>query len=567
MNKRQKEVIEEQLHNEEKTIASLKNTYKQALKDCEQKIRELSARTDMENLQSIIYQKQYQEALKAQLEGVLANLQSNSYATVSDYLTKCYRDGYTGVMYDLQQTGIPIIMPIDQAAVVRAIQTDSKLSKSLYDKMGEDVTYLKKAVRAEVSRGIANGSTWNEVAGKLSRHMANTPFQRAYNNSIRIARTEGHRIQVQSAMDAQKIAKSKGADIVKQWDSTLDGNTRDLHRLLDGQIREIDEPFEVGGRKVEAPGMFGDPAEDCNCRCCLLQRARWALDDDELQRLKDRAAYFDLDKSDEFEEYQRKYLGITQEDIDNIKNNDKIKNIDTQLKNLKKQFSDITDGYSYDDWFSEFTSIEDGYGRATADDEPDVIKLKDISKKIKNLFSERSTLHSKLPTLGVQGKTFSIEDSLKWANPKYVSGTQYGVNCQRCVQAYELRRRGYDVEALPKPKKNNTIIWGNECFVDSSGNTPSFTFNQSEKAIRNALANAPDGSRHIIYTAWKNSKSAHVFIAEKENGIIRYIDPQSNMDDVEYYFSLAKKNKFGILRVDDKDITTDISKLSATVRW
>lgn len=433
--------------------------------------------------------------------------------------------------------------------------------------MGEDVTYLKKAVRAEVSRGIANGSTWNEVAGKLSRHMANTPFQRAYNNSIRIARTEGHRIQVQSAMDAQKIAKSKGADIVKQWDSTLDGNTRDLHRLLDGQIREIDEPFEVGGRKVEAPGMFGDPAEDCNCRCCLLQRARWALDDDELQRLKDRAAYFDLDKSDEFEEYQRKYLGITQEDIDNIKNNDKIKNIDTQLKNLKKQFSDITDGYSYDDWFSEFTSIEDGYGRATADDEPDVIKLKDISKKIKNLFSERSTLHSKLPTLGVQGKTFSIEDSLKWANPKYVSGTQYGVNCQRCVQAYELRRRGYDVEALPKPKKNNTIIWGNECFVDSSGNTPSFTFNQSEKAIRNALANAPDGSRHIIYTAWKNSKSAHVFIAEKENGIIRYIDPQSNMDDVEYYFSLAKKNKFGILRVDDKDITTDISKLSATVRW
>lgn len=567
MNKRQKEVIEEQLHNEEKTIASLKNTYKQALKDCEQKIRELSARTDMENLQSIIYQKQYQETLKAQLEGVLTNLQSNSYATVSDYLTKCYRDGYTGVMYDLQQTGIPIIMPIDQAAVVRAIQTDSKLSKSLYDKMGEDVTYLKKAVRAEVSRGIANGSTWNEVAGKFSRHMANTPFQRAYNNSIRIARTEGHRIQVQSAMDAQKIAKSKGADIVKQWDSTLDGNTRDLHRLLDGQIREIDEPFEVGGRKVKAPGMFGDPAEDCNCRCCLLQRARWALDDDELQRLKDRAAYFDLDKSDEFEEYQRKYLGITQEDIDNIKNNDKIKNIDTQLKNLKKQFSDITDGYSYDDWFSEFTSIEDGYGRATADDEPDVIKLKDISKKIKNLFSERSILHSKLPTLGVQGKTFSIEDSLKWANPKYVSGTQYGVNCQRCVQAYELRRRGYDVEALPKPKKNNTIIWGNECFVDSSGNTPSFTFNQSEKAIRNALANAPDGSRHIIYTAWKNSKSAHVFIAEKENGIIRYIDPQSNMDDVEYYFSLAKKNKFGILRVDDKDITTDISKLSATVRW
>lgn len=310
MNKAQKQVTQAQLNREKQTIKELKQVYQQALKDCEKKISELSARTDMENLQSIIYQKQYQEAMKAQLEGVLSNLQSNSYATVSDYLTKCYRDGYTGVMYDLQQTGIPIIMPIDQAAVVRAIQTDSKLSKSLYDKMGEDVTYLKKAVRAEVSRGIANGSTWNEVAGKLSRHMANTPFQKAYNNSIRIARTEGHRIQVQSALDAQHVAKSKGADIVKQWDATLDGATREHHQMLDGQIREVDEPFEVANLKVEAPGMFGLASEDCNCRCCLLQRARWALDDEELQALKDRAAYFDLDKTDEFEEYQRKYLNL-----------------------------------------------------------------------------------------------------------------------------------------------------------------------------------------------------------------------------------------------------------------
>ena len=95
--------------------------------------------------------------------------------------------------------------------------------------------------------------------------------------------------------------------------STFDGNTRDLHRLLDGQIREIDEPFEAGGIQVDAPGMFGDPAEDCNCRCCLLQRARRALDDDELQRLKDRAEYFGLDKTSDFEEYKEKYLKVIDE--------------------------------------------------------------------------------------------------------------------------------------------------------------------------------------------------------------------------------------------------------------
>ena len=116
-----------------------------------------------------------------------------------------------------------------------------------------------------------------------------------------------------------------------------------------------------------------------------------------------------------------------------IELNKDIASTNTQIDKLKNQFKQLTDGYSYDEWFSEFTSIEDGYGRVTADDEPDVIKLKDISKKIKKLFSERSTLLSKLPTLAVQGKTFSIEDSLKGANPKYARGTQYGVNCQRCV--------------------------------------------------------------------------------------------------------------------------------------
>lgn len=38
------------------------------------------------------------------------------------------------------------------------------------------------------------------------------------NNAYRIARTEGHRIQNQSAMDAASHAKDNGADVVKQRD-------------------------------------------------------------------------------------------------------------------------------------------------------------------------------------------------------------------------------------------------------------------------------------------------------------------------------------------------------------
>lgn len=310
MNKRQKEVLQSQLDAEMKTLRELKQVYRQALKDCETKIRELSARTDMENLQSIIYQKRYQEALKRQLEGVMTSLQSNSYSTVSDYLARCYQDGYIGAMYDLHGQGIPIIVPIDQKAVTRAIQTDSKISQGLYTRLGEDVKSLKTSIRAELSRGIANGSSWNDVARKIGKVFKNTPFSKAYNNSMRIARTEGHRVQIRSAMDAQQAAKDKGADVVKQWDATLDDRTRETHRMLDGQIRELDEPFEVGGMRADAPGMFNNPAEDCNCRCALLQRARWALDEGELKTLQERAKYFELDKTKDFEEFKQKYLKL-----------------------------------------------------------------------------------------------------------------------------------------------------------------------------------------------------------------------------------------------------------------
>lgn len=149
--------------------------------------------------------------------------------------------------------------------------------------------------------------------------------------------------------------------------STFDGNTRDLHRLLDGQIREIDEPFEAGGIQVDAPGMFGDPAEDCNCWCCLLQRARWALDDEELQRLKDRAEYFGLDKTTDFEEYQTKYFKVSfqiehEKDIANTKNGDNIKDI--MFKASKSDVNIIRDEKAVVDAYSQ---LPDKVQKAMAD--------------------------------------------------------------------------------------------------------------------------------------------------------------------------------------------------------
>ena len=308
MKKYEKEVHKALLNDEQDVIDNLKDIYNKALNDINEKIALLLGRNDTENLQSIIYQVEYQKALKSQINAILDEMNTSQFTTISEYLTKSYEGGYLGAMYSIHKQGIPIISPINQKSVVRALQLESKLSKSLYESLGVDVNQLKKSIRTQISRGIANNYSYQKIAQELANET-----KIGLNKSIRIARTEGHRIQVQSQLDASEKAKEKGANVVKQWDSSLDGRTRPTHRKLDGQIRELDEMFEVNGFKAKGPGGFGVPHMDINCRCSVNTRARWGLDEDELEELKKRADYFGLDKTDDFEDFKKKYLNAANE--------------------------------------------------------------------------------------------------------------------------------------------------------------------------------------------------------------------------------------------------------------
>ena len=341
MNHRQKLVQQQFLNDEGKVIKRLKSVYDQSMKDINGKISTLDSsiaelqkaynsidkqgvddgvravshellgkkwytpEEAKETLQSVIqskvYQKKYQTALQKQVGDILDKMHTQQFNTVSEYLEQCYENGFIGTMFDLQGQGIPLCFPLDQEQMVRAVQLDSKIVEGYYQRMGKDVAMLKKRITAEVSRGISSGMRWQQIAQQLQNKTSI-----GYTNAIRIARTEGHRIQCQAGMDACYKAKDMGADVVKQWDSTLDARTRDSHAKLDGEIREIDEPFSNG---LMFPGdPHGIAAEVINCRCALLERARWALGEAELKTLQDRAAFFGLDKTDTFDDYKRKYL-------------------------------------------------------------------------------------------------------------------------------------------------------------------------------------------------------------------------------------------------------------------
>ena len=354
MNKWEKEVQKSLLDSEEATLAELQKQYNRALRDIGQKVKAFQADIDMldaalesDNLddaarqrllsqrRSKVYQKQYQEALQGQINGILDQMQGNNFTTIEAYLKQTYEDAYIGTMYDIHGQGIPIITPIDQAAAVKAVLTDSKISKGLYTALGMDIAGLKKSISAEITRGIASSLPYADIARNL-----NNVSKAGYKNAKRIVVTEGHRIQQTSANDARKAAIAKGANLVKQWNAALDGKTRPHHRQLDGQIREVDEPFEVDGMKAMFPGDFGDPAEDCNCRCTCLSRSRSAMDENELQTLKERAEFFGLDKTKDLEDFKNKYLKAA-ETIEKLGNSDILK-MNLQLfaeKDIPKQES------------------------------------------------------------------------------------------------------------------------------------------------------------------------------------------------------------------------------------
>ena len=313
------------LDSEAAAIKELEKQYAAALKDINDKVKLFQTDIDLldqalsqdglddatkallqSQKRSKVYQKQYQEILKEQVSGILDKMHGDNYSTIEKYLNGCYETGYIGTLYDISKQGIPIITPINQAAAVKAILTDSKVSNGLYNALGVDVGKLKKTITQEISRGIASSLPYKDIARNIS-NVSSAPLSRAKT----IARTEGHRIQQTSSRDAQYAAKKKGADIVRMWDAALDGRTRPSHARVDGEIRELDEKFSNG---LMFPGdPSGGAAEVVNCRCVALTRARWALDEAELQTLKERAEYFGLDKTKNFEEFKQKYLKAAEE--------------------------------------------------------------------------------------------------------------------------------------------------------------------------------------------------------------------------------------------------------------
>lgn len=130
----------------------------------------------------------------------------------------------------------------------------------------------RQKIQSAVLQGVLQGESPYDVAKRLTG-----VAQMGYNASVRYARTMTTSAQNAGRYNSYRRAKGLGVDLTIEWQATLDGRTRHEHRMMHGQRRDVDEPFEVDGVKILYPAQSDGPGSSdipqsliWNCRCTLL---------------------------------------------------------------------------------------------------------------------------------------------------------------------------------------------------------------------------------------------------------------------------------------------------------
>lgn len=120
--------------------------------------------------------------------------------------------------------------------------------------------YLRERIQKELISGLTPVQVRNNIVKILTtKHYA-----------ARIARTEAHTALERGAFEA---AKSLGIRVTKEWVTRGDNRVREAHAAVHGQVKELLQPFIVGGEEMMFPGDPKASAKNrANCRCTINYR-------------------------------------------------------------------------------------------------------------------------------------------------------------------------------------------------------------------------------------------------------------------------------------------------------
>ncbi|MGN0238093.1 MAG: toxin glutamine deamidase domain-containing protein [Lepagella sp.] len=235
-----------------------------------------------------------------------------------------------------------------------------------------------------------------------------------------------------------------------------------------------------------------------------------------------------------------------------------------------------------------FDFFSKDYAKAKAYLEKRISKETEAAKAFMATKANAENMKALAKALGVeQGElmTFFEADEMR-SNPNFAVAEMYRVNCQTCVVANELRRRGFNIQALGnfKGSKSEELskftngIWqkadgnipnkiriGAEfnqwSYIDPSGKRHKKGFSKTvpnrKRLVSELEANLSEDGRYHIDWTWKSSgkkRTGHIITVEKIGDTIRYYDPQTGKvisDFTEYIKEIDLSRGINLLRVDN----------------
>ena len=202
--------------------------------------------------------------------------------------------------------------------------------------------------------------------------------------------------------------------------------------------------------------------------------------------------------------------------------------------------------------------------------EKEYFKLKDEEEKY---IKDNSGVYSQNAKIaGVKKETpmdFEKADSNN-VNPKFSRDSyEYCHNCQSSVVAYEARRRGYNVEVVPRNKEDKTQQLSEHsswAFVDKDGKVCEPTKIHSTSSLnlyKKLEQNIKPNERYQFSFTWYrgSTQRGHILTIERnEKNEVQIYDPQTSIiyvgkEEVTGYLkrNISYKKPTNLLRVDDKD--------------
>lgn len=487
-----------------------------------------------------------------------AKLAEKTGRSMDRFLPTAYKDFYYRNLYGFAKQGelrgsVAKVDPQKMENMLRVPWSGKNYSQRIWKNNEE----LAKALQQVTVQAMHRGTSVQDLSRMVAQKMSV-----GYNDAERLVRTELNYVENQAALDSIKDAGFE----YYQFSATLDNRTSIQCQQHDGLVFPVAEarpgdnmpPLHPRCRSTVI-ASFGEGERSKGKRIARDEEGRNIRVPADMKYEDWKSVY--IDKTQTLEEWEASTKAATPQP------GSAVAFAEAKVHDLEQTISNKQ---------SEIDQLEDERNNITT-----VGEAKDISRKQNVIYDEIRDLKEALAeakdNLAAQkniekyGDPFgfekikgkhSIKADLRAVNPNFTKGEEWQFNCQRCCAAYDARRKGYDVTALPNIGDNWTGTYKKPKIIRCQ----SFSGANCRHRIEDEMSKFGNGSRVIVHVKWRNGPESHVFIAERIRGKVYFIDPQSGAANVVHFFDIIDPSFCEICRVDNLEFSQKIREYCRVVK-